>query len=220
LTLHAPEKMRNGRRLKASSIAKLAHEKREEARLAKIAEELHRIEEDRKRTASGKRKVGEITLSDGGHTRVVKKYLTTLDQLERRGQLPRELRVAFDAFAAAAAASTGACVDERDRRNGSSRGIAAMEPAAGGGFGPRGMSDATLRAQRLSQYVWGIIPEGMMRLARHLIEEETGYTMLKPPPLTEYGNANNFHQEQQARASGATMAIDLCRVIHHALKSR
>lgn len=207
-------------KLEASSLARLAYEKREQARLREIAEEVARIAEDKKRkTAAGKRRIGEITLSEGGHTRTVKRYLTTLDLLEQRGQLSKELKGAFAEFARVVAASSGASVEDNDRRS-TTRGIASLDSAGTNGFGPKSISLKVLEAQRKSQYIWGHIPEGMMRLARHLIDEETAYALQRPPPLTEYGHGNGFNQEQQARASGATMAIDLCRIVHHALKSR
>ncbi len=217
--------------MKASSLAKLAHEKREQERLVALAAELQAIAEDkkRKRTASGRRPIGEVVIQemerseDTGElvrtNRVVKKYLTTLDQLEKRGQLEKHLRTAFDRLAEANALSSGACISDRDLRGSSARGISSWE-GGGGQFGPRSMSDQTLEAETLRQYILGMIPEDMMKLANQLLMEETGMTLERPAPLTEFGQANGFNQEQQARSSGATMAIDICRVVHHALKSR
>lgn len=196
----------------------MAHNKRTKERIEKIAEELAAIEEDkRKKTAAGKRKVGEKTLSDGGHTRTVKKYLTTLDQLEKRGQLPKHLRNAFDAYAEAFAMASGACIDDHDLRGSSNRGVTDWQ-ASGGQFGPRDYSETARRGENLKLYIESHIPQEMLRLANQLVWEETGITIERPAPLTEYGHQFGFKQEQQARAAGAAMAIDICRIVHHVIK--
>ena len=208
-------------RINASPLARLAHEKRERERIARIAEEIRKIEEEKRRkTAAGKRVIGDVKVKEDGRDRTVKKYLTTLDQLERRNHLAKPLRTAFDELAKAVSLSSGACVDDKDLRGSSSRGIGSLENGSAPEFGPRSFSDQILRAERVRQYVMGQIPQDMMRLANQLLDEETGYTLTRPTPLTDYGNAIEFNQEQQARAAGAMMAVDLCRVIHHALKSR
>jgi hypothetical protein len=218
--------------LAASNSAKAIHARQKAERLAEIAAELKLMEEERKKAAktrAGKRPVGDVVIEEferNEEGELVKrrvasrKFLTTLDQLEKRGQLDKHLRNAFDALANAVSMSSGACIDDRDLRGSTSRGIAVWDSAANGAFGPRSFSDQMLKAERLRQYVMGQIPEEMMRLASQLIMEETGQTLERPAPLTEYGQTNGFQQEQQARSSGATMAIDICRVVHHALKSR
>ena len=217
--------------LTATNSAKAINARQKAERLAEIAAELKAIQEDKKRikTRAGKRPVGDVVIEEFERNeqgelvkrRVSsKKYLTTLDQLEKRGQLEKHLRNAFDSFANACSLSSGACIDDRDLRNGSNRGISAWEANGKTPFGSKTLSDQILKAERLRQYVMGQIPEEMMKLAGQLIMEETGQTLERPAPLTEYGQGNGFQQEQQARSSGATMAIDICRVVHHALKSR
>jgi hypothetical protein len=209
----------------------MAHNKRTKERIEQIAEELAAIEEDKRRkTAAGKRKVGEKVIDeyevhpDSGEMvkvrRNVRKYLTTLDQLEKRGQLPKELRLAFDSFAEAVAMSSGACIDDRDLRGSSNRGIADWQASGSGQYGPRDYSERARQGENLKLFIEAQIPLDMMRLANQLVWEETGISIERPTPLTEYGNKNGFNQEQQARSSGATMVIDICRIVHHALKSR
>jgi hypothetical protein len=219
-------------KLKGSRLAELAHAKRNAARLEGIASEQAAIEADkqRKRTAVGKRPTGEKVIEETERSedtgelvrtkRTVKKYLTTLDNLEKRGQLDKHLRMAFDQLAEAVALSSGACIDDRDLRGSSARGIVSLDSNGGSTFGPRSVSEMSRRGENLRKAVMAAIPQDMMKLANHLLMEETGLTLERPAPLTEYGQANGFNQEQQARSSGATMAIDVCRVVHHALKSQ
>lgn len=218
--------------LKASTLAIMAHNKRKEERIAQIAEEVAAIRADKARAKpksfSDKRRVSERVVDEyeihpeSGEQvksrRNVRKYVTTLDLLEDRKQLPKELRNAFDEWAKADSLSSGACIDEKDLRGSSSRGTVNMEGVSGGGFGPRTMSDQVLNAERKRQFILGHIPQDLMPLAMRLLHEETGVMREALSPLTEYGRKNGFNQEQQARSSGATMAIDICRIVHHALK--
>lgn len=210
----------------------MAHNKRTKERIEQIAEEVASIKADKEKakTRAERRKVGEKVIDEweidpetGEQVKVrrnVRKYLTTLDELEKRGQLDKALKVAFDEFANAVSLSSGACIDDKDLRGSSSCNIANMEGGSSSQFGPRSMSDQMLKAERKRQYVMGHIPRDMMKLANRLVMEETGITIERPAPLTDYGHQNGFNQEQQARSSGATMAIDICRIVHHALKSR
>lgn len=214
--------------LTASPEAQAAHEKR----IARIADDIIALEESKQRMAN-RRPIGEVVIKETERceetgdlivtNRTVKKHLTTLDQLDKRGQLEKYERSAFDVFARAYALSTGAAADEGDRRGSTSRGISAWGNGSAPQFGPRAMSDTVLKAERTVQYILESIPEVMMPLAMQLLSEETGAFqafMSKFAPLVQYGNQNGFNQEAQARASGATMVRDVCRVIHHALKNR
>lgn len=167
------------------------------------------------KTAADKRRMGEVVID----SKLVKRYLTTLDQLEKRGQLPKHLKMAFDRFAEAVAVASGACVFDGDPRGSSARTISVLDSADGAQFGSRTLSNSVIAASYLERQLWGTIPEDLRKLADQLVHEETGYSATAPKPLTAYGHENAFQQEQQARAVGATMAVDICRIIHHALKS-
>ena len=159
-------------------------------------------------------------------TRLVRRVSTTLDLLERRAQLEPEFRDAFANFAVLVAMASGVAVDESDmagrggqpRAGSSSRMATSFDNFGGGAYGTRTPSDKVLKAQRVTQRIRGSIPVAMEALFEHLLSEELHGCIEKPKPLTEFGREIGFSQEQQARASGATQARDICILIHHLLK--
>jgi hypothetical protein len=74
------------------------------------------------------------------------------------------------------------------------------------------------KAQGEWQYLKGHIPQDLLPLFEQMVEEQTGVMTEKAGPLTTFGNAYGFQQEQQARASGATQARDICAILHLAIK--
>lgn len=149
-------------------------------------------------------------------SRLVKKRATTLDALEKRGQLAKDLRIAFDAFARHCARATGAVVDDRDPRGSSARMGSQWEGSIGGGFGTRTPSDASLDSARVARYVTAEMPDPFQRLLAELVEEH-----ISDGPLIflkTYGHERGFAQEQQARAAGAVMAWSVCVVVQDRMK--
>ena len=220
--------------LSASGDAQLALEKRMQER-AQYLDRMQAIEARREeakqtsKTRHDKRKVGEVVIEEYERDengdliktrRAARKFVTTLDQLEKRQQLGKHLRDSFDKLANAVSLSSGACIDDRDLRSSTNRGIASWESQGDVAFGSKSLSDQILEAETLRKRLMDAIPVEMMKLASMLLFEETGQVLNEPLRLAEFGELNGFNNDLQGRASGATMAIDVCRVIHHALKGR
>jgi hypothetical protein len=71
-----------------------------------------------------------------------------------------------------------------------------------------------LNARWLVDQLRARIPEELTAVYDRLRDEEVGSLVGTPPPLTDYGRAAGFGQEQQARASGATQVRDVCAILH------
>jgi hypothetical protein len=124
---------------------------------------------------------------------VARKIKTTAELLADRGQLPRHLRGALDAYAAlvATAMCVGPCEEDATR---------------------------ALEARRRWKALELQIPEELLDVIEQLVSEETGLIAGRPQSLQRFGRALGWQQEKQAAAAGAALAIAACALLRHAIR--
>jgi len=154
-----------------------------------------------------------------GSKRQVMVCRTTLDMLRERGQLPMHLRVAFDQYVISWNMANGVSGAANDTHS-TAKGISSYDGVAPapGSYGPKTLSNRQISHGEVVQQIKNAIPPRLLGVFDQLEKEECGLWYEKPRPLTIYGNSTGFNQQQQARASGATMVVDVCAIVEHALK--
>ena len=154
-----------------------------------------------------------------GSKRRVMVVRTTLDLLRERKQIPQHLRMAFDQYCLSYALAKGIAAAANDTHS-TAKGISGYDGVgvADANFGPRALSNRQISHAQVAQRIEITIPPGMAAVFYRLRDEETDGYHNKPRPLTMYGNARGFNQQQQARSAGATIVYDVCEIVAHELK--
>jgi hypothetical protein len=148
--------------------------------------------------------------------RVVRKFMTTLDHLERHEHLSRDLRVPFDKYCKALVVSQH--VNPYDEGPSTSHLVSSYDGVTSDQiFASRNIPQHVLDAQAFCAAVQREIPEGMWDIVNQLVGEETGHLQGRPPSLQKHGRGFGWKQDKQAAAAGAMHVIDACMVIKHAV---
>jgi hypothetical protein len=149
--------------------------------------------------------------------KVVKRVMTTADQMQERNHLPKHLRWGLDVFAAAVARSLSVCVYEGE--SSTSKLIASydgMPPAPN--FGPKELPDTVLQARYLWKSVERDMPPELMAVAEQLVSEEVGLLQGRPASLSKYGNEIGYTGEKQSTAAGTALAYAACAAMTYAIR--
>jgi len=149
--------------------------------------------------------------------RAVQACKTTVELLEDRGHLPKHLRQALDVTCVAAVEAMNVSVVDEQKCS-SARFVSGYGDDPLVAYGPRDISDRALNARYLFKCLEREIPEHLKGLFDRLVDEETGPMSARAPSLQRFGNSFGWNQDKQAGASGAQQVIDICGILHHAIK--
>jgi hypothetical protein len=168
--------------------------------------------------------VGRKVVGKGRGQREVKHFMTTLDNLERHGHLPRGVRSGFDEYCVALVTSQHVNAGDDGPSTAHLISCAYDGMPLNHSYGPRDIPQHVLEAQAICAAIQKSIPAEMWDVVEQLVGEETGHLQGRPPSLRKHGQRFGWnqgtHDDQQAKqaaAAGGMHAIDACIVIGHAM---
>lgn len=157
---------------------------------------------------------GFTHMNEPGSKRQIRRLKTTLDLLEDRGQLRKELRTVFVFLASRWVNAYHYVTEERSTHNL----VSSYQDKIDHGFGsnqPK-LNDYQRASWKFVIAVEDAIPQGgeLWPVYRQILDEEVGIRIGQPRPLKNFGKKRGFRQEQQARAAGASIAVDVCEIVY------
>lgn len=164
------------------------------------------------------RRSAKTVIQIGTERRSVTKVVTLVDKVFKAGNLPKELKLAVDAFAMLVADGMGVATMDGD--DSTSRLIGTYDGyVSGSGFKAMTPSDRQIDGLTAFRVMRSMVPQELQPVYQQIIHEEVGIRHNKPLGLAEYGEEFGYRYKQSSSAGGM-LVFCVATLIAHYLRNR